>query len=157
MDVYIKTRTTEKSTEDTAMQIEAEKSVSSEVIQDLIKAGIKEQTKKLQTQVNTLQNKIGPLAKNTRGANPARALSKKKNVAKDKKKKNNKKDKNKESGGKGNKKKEKGKSRGRSRSRQPNRKNDSADDESSASSDKSSGSKKQNKQKSKSPSNRRHG
>ena len=36
-----------KSTEDAAMQIEVEKSVSSKVIQDLIKARIKEETKKI--------------------------------------------------------------------------------------------------------------
>ncbi len=82
MKVYIKTRSTEKSTEDTAMHIEAKPAVNSETIQELIKAGIKEETKCLQTQVNTLQNKMSISPKDTRGASPACALSTKKNAAK---------------------------------------------------------------------------
>ena len=70
------------------MQIEVEKAISSETIQKLITSGICEGTKKLQTQSNTLQNKIGTLPKDTRGASSARAPTKKKHAANDKKDKN---------------------------------------------------------------------
>ena len=71
MDLYMKSRTAEASNEETAMIVDAEQSINSDTILDLIKAGVQEETKKLRTQVNTLQNKLSTQPKKTLGG-PAR-------------------------------------------------------------------------------------
>ncbi len=150
MDLYMKSRTAETSNEETAMIVDAEQSINSDTIKDLIKAGVQEETRNLRTQVNTLQNKLSSQSKNTRGASTGRAPSTKKNPVKEQKSRSNNKKNDKKDAERGRSKNrtennKKGKSKRRSRSRG----RDSADDNSSASSDASNASKKKSKRKQK--------
>ena len=146
MDVYIKSRTADTATEAAAMEVENEQSISSKKIKDLIKSGVREQTKQLQTQVNTLQNKLSSAAKNNRGASPVRASSKKKNTAKDNVKNDKEKNKKKKSDKRPSGKDKKTRGRQGQQNKRKNKKcqthdaHDSAAEESSASSSDSSAS-----------------